>query len=257
MENAVQRVVGAVDVARRDVERVVGRCARTRRGTIDERARVVPIVVVDLVAPDRILLRLLERYEQMRLVAFAERESGRERRFVVIAVALIVGAAREVRPETFEVGIQDEIDGARHGVGAVSGRCAARDGLDRPDDVRGEQIDIGTAEYRRLHDAASIEQLQRALAVQSPQVQRPGAVRNEERARLLRRAREVELGQLSETLDEIRRRDDAELVFRHDGDGVRHVDAAGAQPTARDEDFIELRPHLPAHESPPVRSRRR
>src|SRR6185503_3678254 len=109
MENAVQRVVRAVEVTHGNIKGIVRRRAGAGCGAIHEPARVIPTVVVNLIAPDRILLALLERYEQMRLVVFAERESGRERCLVMIAVTLIVGASSEVRPKPSEVGIQNEI----------------------------------------------------------------------------------------------------------------------------------------------------
>src|SRR3970282_2906741 len=104
--------------------------------------------------------------------AFAESKSGREGDLVVLAVPFVVLAGRKIGPDSFEVGIPDEIDGAGDRISAVSGTRAAGDGLDRTDHALGEQVDVGSAEYRRLHDAASIEQLERVVALQPAQGER-------------------------------------------------------------------------------------
>jgi hypothetical protein len=111
----------------------------------------------------------------------------------VVVVALVVLAGRDIGPEPFVGGIQDEIHGACHRIGAVGGGRATRHGLDGPDHVLGEQVDVGPAEDRRLHHTAPVEQLERAVALQAAQVQRTGSRRREEAAGVLGRIRAVEL----------------------------------------------------------------
>src|SRR5690606_19450698 len=94
--------------------------------------------------------------------SLADLESGAEGRLDRFVVALLVLARLQIGPYALEIGIEDEVHDAGHGVGAVCGRRAAGDGLDGPYDVLGKEIDIRTPEDRRRDDSAAVEKLQRA-----------------------------------------------------------------------------------------------
>src|SRR5690554_5712938 len=99
MKDAVEGVVAAVYLVGRKVERIVRRRAAVRGiRVLDQRARLVPVVLEDVVAPNRILLALLGGKQHMRAVA--DRKPRAERDLEVVVVSLRVLSGLRAGPET-------------------------------------------------------------------------------------------------------------------------------------------------------------
>ena len=98
---------------------------------------------------------------------------------LTVAVGVLVEAVLAVEPDTFEIGIHDEVDDARHGVRAVGRGGAAGQHFDALHDGRRDDVDVGRAGRRRRtrDQAAAVDQHQGALRTEAAKVDRGRAVR--------------------------------------------------------------------------------
>src|SRR5690606_18403573 len=105
-QDAVERGVAGNDMAVRQKPRVVrGRAAILDVGILDQRPALIP-VVVRAAMPDRILLRVLDRHEEVGLLR--QRPAAGERNFVILVVAALRLAGLRGELDPLEIGIEYE-----------------------------------------------------------------------------------------------------------------------------------------------------
>ncbi len=240
IEDSVEIVCEAPDIVDRDVEGIVLGTAGARSRVIDEAAGLVPVIRQNIGIPDRVLPLLLAVEQNVGLLVLADGKAAADGDFVVVVLALLVRADLEIGSKALEVGIEHEVHDAGDRVGAIGGGRAAGHGLDRAQDVFGEQVDVGAPEYGRRDHAAAVQQLQRSVALQAAQIQRAGPRAREEGRGRLCRGRAEELRQLGEPFNEVRGREHGKLCGSDDRDRVRRLHAVRLTQTGpRHDDLFE------------------
>ena len=108
-----------------------------------------------------------------------------------IVLVVLPDAVVAVEPDTFEAGVHDEVDDARDRVRTVHRRCAAGQDFGAPDQRRRNDVKVGglvRAVRVARHEAAAVDENQRALRAEVAKVDFGGTRRAVRNARRLRGA---------------------------------------------------------------------
>ncbi len=103
--------------------------------------------------------------------AAIEVPAKRDAQVIHLAVALLENRVRPVELHALEVSLHDEVNNARHGVGAVYGRRATRDHLHALNETRRNHVDIDQSVILVGRQALTVHQDQGALLAEVTQVQ--------------------------------------------------------------------------------------
>ena len=160
-QRAVEHIRIVVVVVSRIAHQAIGK-ARIAGARATEAAQ--PIVVAEFVRQRDIAAPV------RKILARGDRE------IAIAGIALVGDPGLSPREQAFEVALQHEIDDARHAVGAVDCRCAARGDVDALDQVDGNRIDVDRCGTRQAGNVATtVNQHQRPVRSQVAQVQKVGA----------------------------------------------------------------------------------
>src|SRR6185312_6971737 len=231
-----QSTVGRVDTAVRRVQRGdhVGQCQTLRHirccarryvgGVADEAPALEPVPQLRRVAHDLIYAVVVHGPRDVQL---AKPRSGRDPELAAEAIAFLGDSGRGVGLQTLERTIQHEVHDAAYGIGAVLSRSAAGDDVDRFDESDWKHTDVDRAAAVVFYDTGSIQQHQRALTLESSQVQvsATGVAEQRTAAALCRLGLEY-LRQLVQLVGDRRTGIESREVlngYRRHGDGCRHA----------------------------------
>jgi hypothetical protein len=160
---------------------------------------------------------------------------------VVTGITFVARASLAAELQSREVFLENEVDHARDGVGAVHSGIAAGHDIDAVDEVGGERVHIrryGIAENVRAHMATAVDQNQRALGAKATQIEQVETGSSQEAAgvRLAERA-----AQCRQVVQKVSDRGSAcleQLLTRNRGHGHRRYEIGTGKTGTRDDDFV-------------------
>ena len=173
---AIKRVAGS-----RGEHQRVGEITRNHVGCRDVRRTrrvgvgdIAPVLDVRTLAHrgrafDGVELVAVERADEMQA---AVHETVPDGEAIFLVGAIIDEGLAVLRPDlrALELGVEDEVGDAGHGVRAVARRGAAGDGLDVLQQHAGQDVHVDAAKAVGGHDAAAVEQDQRAVGANAVHV---------------------------------------------------------------------------------------
>ena len=162
-DQALEAVVGGRYVRQAQEAGAAGVRVADARCLVEPRA-----ILLRLYRVDRIHAVVRDRTDDIEAIAELVTEGDAH---VVVAAVVAAGLTRlGVDLGALELGVEQEVDHTGHGVCAVAGRCTASDGLDALEQHVREDVDVDGAEAVARHDAATIQQHQRAVDTGAAQV---------------------------------------------------------------------------------------
>ena len=200
-------------------------------------------------------------HRSFEMAAAAEQgHATRDARIVAHGVGIGGNAGIEIGLQTLELLVQDEVDHARHGVGAIDGRSAAGDDIHPLDQHLRQGVDVHCAIVVRRGDAMAVQQHEGALGAEIAQVQRVARVVMAAVAGTANARRTLEDRQLVQAVGDVGGGGGLQVVGRDDGQRRGRIGGVGNDARTGDDDVfhaVGMRSVVPAPHSAVQQRQRR